>query len=40
MELFKVILCQFTQNVRELASTVNDLMNIAHQGSAREMEES
>lgn len=30
MELFKVILCQFTQNVRELASTVNDLMNIAH----------
>lgn len=40
MELFKVILCQFTQNVRELASTVNDLMNIAHQGNAREIEES
>ena len=37
MEFFKVILCQFTQNVKELAMTVNDLMAIARHGNPQEL---
>lgn len=37
MEFFKVILCQFTQNVKELAITVNDLMTIARHGNPQEL---
>lgn len=37
MEFFKVILCQFTQNVKELAMTVNDLMAIARHGNHQEL---
>lgn len=37
MEFFKVILCQFTQNVKELAMTVSDLMAIARHGNPQEL---